>query len=153
MLYNIERTEKMVQSMVNATVSHEIRNPVNAIHCQNLTLKMLVERIGDLLDSKYDLGKVKKILSIIRNKISNALDINIASERMVHFLVDDFLDLAQLKAGKFRRADRTFAVHEPINEVFDILRCKAVLQMIELNVSYSNVDENLLVRCDYRRIM
>ena len=50
-LYNAERAEKTVQSMVNATVSHDIRNPVNAIHCQNLTLKMLAERIGDLIEN------------------------------------------------------------------------------------------------------
>ena len=37
-------------TMVNATVSHEIRNPINSIHCQNIVIKMLVERIDDLLE-------------------------------------------------------------------------------------------------------
>ena len=42
--------EKMTLSQVNATVSHEIRNPINSIRCQNLIIKMLVERLDDLLD-------------------------------------------------------------------------------------------------------
>lgn len=97
--------------MINATVSHEIRNPVNAIHCQNLTIKMLMGRIGDLIESNQDIERLKKTLSMIKNKILDALEINISSERLVHFLVDDFLDLAQLKAGKFRRSDSKFAVN------------------------------------------
>lgn len=37
-----ERTEKMIMAQVNATVSHEIRNPVNSISSQNVVIKMLV---------------------------------------------------------------------------------------------------------------
>ena len=48
--YDEERTEKVLMTMVNATVSHEIRNPINSIHCQNIVIKMLVERIDDLLE-------------------------------------------------------------------------------------------------------
>ena len=40
----------MIMSMVNATVSHEIRNPINSISCQNTDIKMLVDRMDDLLD-------------------------------------------------------------------------------------------------------
>ena len=48
--YDEERSEKVLMTMVNATVSHEIRNPINSIHCQNIVIKMLVDRIDDLLE-------------------------------------------------------------------------------------------------------
>jgi hypothetical protein len=35
-LYNISKGEKKLLSLINATVSHEMRNPVNSIHSQNL---------------------------------------------------------------------------------------------------------------------
>lgn len=38
----------MIMSTVNATVSHEIRNPINAIVCQNLVMQMLTSRLDDL---------------------------------------------------------------------------------------------------------
>ena len=32
-LLDHEKAEKVIMSMVNATVSHELRNPINSIHC------------------------------------------------------------------------------------------------------------------------
>lgn len=37
-------------SMVNATVSHELRNPINSIHCQNELIDMLLNKIDDLVE-------------------------------------------------------------------------------------------------------
>ena len=55
---------------------------------------MLAECIGDLIvNSKYNIETIKRVLSIIKAKILSSLEISIASERLVHFLADDFLDL------------------------------------------------------------
>lgn len=85
-------------TMVNATVSHEIRNPINSIHCQNIVIKMLVERIDDLLEMfkkpGFDHRNFKDRLLRIRRKISEALLINVSSEKLISFLVEDFLDLS-----------------------------------------------------------
>jgi signal transduction histidine kinase len=32
-LLDNEKAEKFIMSMVNATISHELRNPINSIHC------------------------------------------------------------------------------------------------------------------------
>jgi len=37
-----EKEEKMLMETINATASHDTRNPLNAIHAQNLAMKMLV---------------------------------------------------------------------------------------------------------------
>ena len=103
-------------SQVNATVSHEIRNPVNSISSQNAVIKMLVERIDDVINILEDPGggldpeKLAVQLKRIRRKISEALLINISSERLISFLVEDFLDLGLVRAGKFRRVDKTFTL-------------------------------------------
>ena len=49
-----EKTEKMIMSMVNATVSHELRNPINSIHGQNIMLEILLKKLDDL--HEYDLS-------------------------------------------------------------------------------------------------
>jgi signal transduction histidine kinase len=40
-MFNIAQGEKQLLSIVNATVSHEMRNPINSISNQILQLKML----------------------------------------------------------------------------------------------------------------
>ena len=49
-MYENARTEKMIQSVINATVSHEIRNPINAIQSQNAMLEMLNKKVSDLIE-------------------------------------------------------------------------------------------------------
>ena len=35
-MYDVTKAEKRLMALMNATVSHDMRNPTNAIHCQNL---------------------------------------------------------------------------------------------------------------------
>jgi signal transduction histidine kinase len=37
-----EQEEKVLMATVNATASHDTRNPLNAIHAQNLVMNMTV---------------------------------------------------------------------------------------------------------------
>jgi signal transduction histidine kinase len=53
-MYDIAIGEKKFLQLINATVSHEIRNPINSIRCQNLLLKMLNERLSDIIDDHHD---------------------------------------------------------------------------------------------------
>ena len=43
--------EKKLLSLINATVSHEMRTPINSINAQNVQLQFLVDLIGELLTS------------------------------------------------------------------------------------------------------
>jgi hypothetical protein len=53
-MFNVSKGEKKLMTLVNAAVSHEIRNPINSIRCQNLLLKMLNERLSDIIDDHHD---------------------------------------------------------------------------------------------------
>ena len=82
-----------------------------------------------------------------------ALLINIASERLISFLVEDFLDLGMVRSGNFRRIDKTFALNQPFEEAIDILSFKAQHKSIIINANYGGVDPERKVRCDERRLI
>ena len=46
--------EKRLQSLINATVSHEMRNPLNSIHIQVKQIKRLNEQMRELVESFKD---------------------------------------------------------------------------------------------------
>ena len=56
-----------------------------------------------------------------------------SSERILNFLVNDILDFAQMRSGKFRKSTQTFNVVESINEIVDVLNFKA--QNMNINVA------------------
>lgn len=48
-LYDMEKAQNQVLSMINACVSHEMRNPLNSIIAQNMESKHVCEEIKDLV--------------------------------------------------------------------------------------------------------
>ena len=92
------------------------------MHCQNLALKMLIGRIGDELEKENIPQEVRETLERIQERMDQAIDMSISSEKLINFLVADYLDLGQLRADKFRRRDRVFKISEPLDEVCAILQ-------------------------------
>ena len=62
--------------MVNATVSHEIRNPLNSIYCQSIVIKTLVTRVTHLLESNANHEDLRAELVEIRDKLTHSQSIN-----------------------------------------------------------------------------
>jgi len=50
-MFNVAQGEKQLLSLINATVSHEMRNPINSISNQILQLQMLNSKTKEVLDS------------------------------------------------------------------------------------------------------
>ena len=48
-MYNMANADKKLLSLINATVSHEMRNPTNSIYCQNITQNQLNEKLKDII--------------------------------------------------------------------------------------------------------
>ena len=71
------------------------------------------------------LQNLKTNLNNILKQQKDCLGIKISSERILSFLVNDILDFAQLKAGKFRKNIQTFSIEKVINEMIKIFAFKA----------------------------
>ena len=51
MMYDAAQADKKLLGLMNATVSHEMRNPTNSIYCQSIIQKHLNEKILDLIQN------------------------------------------------------------------------------------------------------
>ena len=55
---------------MNATVNHELRNPLNSIKSNNIEKKMLYEKLNQLLESpSIDKHSMKQILVKLQNNL------------------------------------------------------------------------------------
>ena len=105
-LYERSQGEKKLLTVINATVSHEMRNPINSINTLNIKqqetnekLRLLIER----LDIDVPPLQFKSELIAIHNESAETSKVQKSSSKILCFLVNDILDYAQLKQGKFRR--------------------------------------------------
>jgi signal transduction histidine kinase len=81
MRYEKLKLENHFYEMLTATVSHDMRTPINA-------MTGLLSNIGRFIQDERGL----KLLKIVEN-----------SSKMLLFLVNDLLDFTQIKNGKFRK--------------------------------------------------
>eukprot|EP00356_Strombidium_inclinatum_P015900 CAMPEP_0170509730 /NCGR_PEP_ID=MMETSP0208-20121228/65373_1 /TAXON_ID=197538 /ORGANISM="Strombidium inclinatum, Strain S3" /LENGTH=75 /DNA_ID=CAMNT_0010793117 /DNA_START=1359 /DNA_END=1586 /DNA_ORIENTATION=- len=68
-------------------------------------------------------GKVSEIsnsMLSIMDRLSDSLKVQDSSSRLMSFLVQDFLDYAQIKSGKFRVNVKPFDVTETVEKVISI---------------------------------
>tara|TARA_B110000285_G_scaffold75791_1_gene87267 strand:+ start:66 stop:263 length:198 start_codon:yes stop_codon:yes gene_type:complete len=59
------------------------------------------------------------------------------------FIVQDLLDYAQIKAGKFRKNITSFNIKESIEKVMCIQRMKAEEKNLDFNVQFINISSNV----------
>ena len=81
-MFNLAMGEKKLLSLINATVSHEMRNPISSIKSQCLQLKMLINKIKELLSNTKitSIKKLKKKLRKIIVELEDSLSILMSSE-------------------------------------------------------------------------
>lgn len=50
-MYQMAKGEQTLLSLINATVSHEMRNPINSIHVQVVEMCSLNDQLSEMIDS------------------------------------------------------------------------------------------------------
>lgn len=83
MKYQQKELENRLYELFTATVSHEMRTPLNSILS---LIKIVMNSIGD-------------------PKIKNTLNIVYSSAEMLRYLVNDMLDLFAIKTDRFKREE------------------------------------------------
>ena len=78
-------------------------------------------------------------LKYIIQKLKEGKKIQDASSSLMEFLIQDLLDYAQIKAGKFRKNVQSFNIRNAIEKVMCIQRKKALQNGIDFSVEYENI--------------
>lgn len=86
--------------MLTATVSHDMRTPLNAIL-----------GIGKNLESHVKTEAGTRFLRIIMN-----------SAKLLHFLVNDLIDLFRIRNGKFQKVQTQIDLNSHLTELVDIFQ-------------------------------
>ena len=138
-LYNKAKAKQQVLALMNATVSHEMRNPLNSILNQCCQFRFILEelktqivqieqaycKIRTLKDPKaiirkLDHLKIVEKLKDFHKKASKSLKIQTSSCKLLKFLVSDILDFSRMKQNKFRKEIKEFNVQESVQEILEI---------------------------------
>jgi two-component system, cell cycle sensor histidine kinase PleC len=101
----------------------------------------------------FDSNRFKKRLNAIQKKLTESLLINGTSERFLTLMIEDFLDLQQLRSNNFRCINSTFEVCKPIQEVMGIISFKAKHMAIKLEEVYELMNKQTKIRFDERRLI
>ena len=137
--FDLSKGEKKILQLVNACVSHEMRNPLNAIVAQNLRLRNLASKLLFLMTNldRPDLGEK---LTKIYDEMSDTLDIHESCSKLLIFYVEDLLCLARIEKGTFRKNISTFKLKDAIDEIIKIQQEKANFSKIDLRTIMQDID-------------
>mmetsp|Transcript_27637 Transcript_27637/g.41920 ORF Transcript_27637/g.41920 Transcript_27637/m.41920 type:complete len:92 (-) Transcript_27637:242-517(-) len=88
--------EREYMAVMNSTISHEMRNPLNSIYSQVDVQERKIVELEKLAGSEV---KSKEIFDAFKK----SLRISKSSCKLLKFNVEDILALPQLKQGKFSK--------------------------------------------------
>lgn len=111
------KLEKRFLEMLTATVSHDMRTPLNAITGLSTNLQNFVMESG------------QKLLKIVHN-----------SSRILLFLVNDLLDFFQMKNGKFNLNLQPTDVRHSVADLLEMFTVTAAEKEVQLIMS---IDESV----------
>lgn len=147
-LYQLAHGERELYTMISAMVSHELRNPLNSIKIQTIRLKMLTDKMKEILqnEKKLKLHQLKRKFSRIHEEQVQINQVQINCQEFLNFLVQDILDLSQINQKKFRKNIQTFDLKNAVNEVINIQKYKSEQLGIAFQVEYINFENNSVLR-------
>jgi signal transduction histidine kinase len=143
--------EKKVLEMVNACVSHEMRNPINSIFAMIMKQKDHASSLiclvsnGDLTEDE----RRKGIEGVVKDMVES-INIQDSSTQLLNFYVSDLLCLSQIEKGVFRKVITIFDVRLAIQEVIMIQKDKADFNQIELRTEFIGFEEDNFMICTDR---
>lgn len=128
---------------INAMVSHEMRNPINSILCQNVRQLELAEELEKITRElkNNNVLETKKKLKKLQKKYQLSINIQQASTKLLNFFVNDMLVLSQIKEGKFRKECSNFDIREAVEEIMSIQKQKADTKFIAFTCEFHGFED------------
>ena len=103
-MYQQEKNQSEQLSMLNATISHELRNPLNSIKARNMEKNYIHQMIKELLlNEEIDLPTMRSKINHLVRKLQEGQKVQESSCQLMSMNVQDLLDYAQINANKFRK--------------------------------------------------
>jgi len=127
-LYDTSKAEGELLSLINSTISHEMRNPLNSIINQCKIIFAVCQNFKALLQNNSlssTAGFVVQQLAEIYEEVTKSITIMNSSSNLLLLNVEDILGYAQLKAGKFVKNVSKFNIKRAIDEIVSIQRYQA----------------------------
>ena len=100
--------------MLTATVSHDMRTPLNSIL-----------GIGKTLERHVNPGVGLRFLGVM-----------MSSAKILHFLVNDLIDLFRIRNGKFSAVENSVNLKEQLNELLEVFHLQAIEKGLSLQLEY-----------------
>ena len=113
-----EKTNNKLQELINACISHELRNPLNSLIAKNLEKKQLYKEMAALL--RRQAPDVLDQIAVKLEKLVESAEVEESSGNVMKFIVQDFLDYSQIKSGKFRQNAHRFNIREGVEKAMSI---------------------------------
>lgn len=162
MLYNEVKAEKKYLTLMNATVSHELRNPLNSLvsGIENMesyynNLRQILLFMKNNLDKNIQNVVYERLKLVFEGLETNSTKIT-SSAKFVDYFVHDMLDYTVLTnssdSSNFTKIISKFDIRNAIKEIYEILEDKASIKEIQVKINYENFDGNYFIKTDYKRL-
>ena len=106
---NEEKSHNELLKTINATVNHELRNPLNSIAACNFQQDQIYQKIELLLENDdIDFKDKQKQLFEMLEELKKDNEVQKSSTKLTQFLIQDLLDYSQINQNKFRENIQQF---------------------------------------------
>jgi len=120
---------------MNSTVSHEMRNPLNAIISQTAALSDLQDSLKEAANELQEASQ-RQTFSTIIERSCKSIQILMSSSKLIRFNVEDILALPQLKQGKFSKNVTKVNIQASVQEIVDIMDMQAKQKGIQVQTQF-----------------
>ena len=163
MLYNEARAMQSFVTMMQASVSHEIRNPLASLTYKLNELRSLIKqsqamqrKLKNNNMSEQGLSKIKQELIVTNARIDDCARKVFAIAQYIDFFLHDMLDFGVLseKAENFVRTIETFDLQETLYFMQEIFHEKIELKQISMDIKFKQFDMlRPMVTTDKKRLL
>ena len=158
-LYNEMKAEQVLLTLINAAVSHELRNPLSSLIGQICVMEDFLTSFNHLLVliKKEDSQFTRKISPKLQ-KVFNGLQICgkkiVSATQFIDFFVHDILDFSVLNKNdeNFTPNNSVFDIREAIQHIVNIQEDKAKMKQIKVRKLFKGFENNnFKVKTDLKR--
>ena len=140
-LYDKEHAKNELLALVNVTVSHEMRNPLNSIISLTDDARFQLKEMKRHIETRLS-GETGTLLGY-HSELERISQIQTSSSRLLLFFVNDILDFSKIKARKFKKNITCFNVREAVEEIVSIQQQQADALRTRIETNFQNISENI----------